>query len=292
MLTALLYIQGPLIDDWVNTQENHLTTRTDATQTTFVLETDPVLWMEFATAFQDAWKDTSKKQNVHEQLRKLAMKGWDINTYITSFKHLALAANWALPAEGTIMQFRQGLNKMIHSWTLDRDKIPETFEEWKAATRTEVARAKEKYNMGLIGSGPHPNQHQSRDYGTPQNRTTGNHSQHVPMDVDATTTTKFQKLTPEERDQLAKEGRCFRCCLQGHLARNCPKNTTPKAREACPSTNKTTPTPDSAPAAPPKDDKLTRTQKIRALEAEMEEEERAQYMDNRDMGEDFWSAGA
>ena len=186
---------------------------------------------------------------------------------------------------------------MIHSRTLDQDKIPDTFEEWKAAARTEVACAKEKYNMGLIGPHQRPNQNQPRDYGTSQHQTTNNqnpNSQHVPMDVDATTTTKFQKLTPEERNQLAKEGCCFRCHLQGHLARNCPKNTTPpaKAREAIPSPDKATPTPDSVPAPPPKDNKLTRAQKIRVLEAEMEEEECAQYMDDRDMGEDFWSARA
>ena len=221
------------------------------------------------------------------------MKGWDIDTYIVTFERLALAANWALPAEGTIMQFRQGLNKMIHSCTLDRDKIPDTFEEWKAAARTEVARAKEKYNMGLIGPGQRPNQNQPRDYGTPQPQTTSSqnsNSQHVPMDIDATTTTKFKKLTPKECAQLAKEGRCFRCRLQGHLARDCPKNTAPpaKAREATPSPDKTTPTPDSMPTSPPKDNKLTRAQKIRVLEAEMEEEERAQYMDDRDMGEEFF----
>ena len=114
------------------------------------------------------------------------------------------------------------------------------------------------------------------------------------MDVDATTATQFKKLTPEECAQLAKEGHCFRCCLQGHLARDCPKNTAPpaKARATTSSPDETTPTPNPAPTPPPKDKKLTRSQKIRALEAEMEEEERAQYMDAHDMGEDFWSAGA
>ena len=183
---------------------------------------------------------------------------------------------------------------MIHSRALDRDKIPETFDEWKAAARTEVARSKEKYNMGLIGSGQRP---QPRDYTTTQHQprnTAPSNSQHVPMDVDATTTTtQFKKLTPEERAQLAKEGRCFRCRLQGHLAKDCPKNTSPqtKAREAS-SPEKTDPSPSTAPTPPPKDKKLTRAQQIRALEAEMEEEERAQYLDDRDMGEDFWSAGA
>ena len=169
VLTALSYIQGPLVDDWVNAQETHLTTRTNTTQTTYVQETDPVLWTEFTTAFQDSWKDTSKKQNTHDQLRKLVMKGWDIDTYIITFECLALAANWALPAKGTIMQFREGLNKMIHSRALDRDKIPETFKEWKAAAHTEVACSKEKYNMGLIGSHQHPTQNQHHDYGNSQN---------------------------------------------------------------------------------------------------------------------------
>ena len=106
------------------------------------------------------------------------------------------------------------------------------------------------------------------------------------MDVDATTTTNFKKLTPEERAQLAKEGRCFRCRLQGHVARNCPKNVTnnnqTKVRET--TTDKLADT--TAPL------KLTKAQQIRALEESMAEEERAEYLDARDMGQDFWSAGA
>ena len=35
------------------------------------------------------------------------------------------------------------------------------------------------------------------------------------MDVD--------RLTVEERTKLMKEGRCFRCKLQGHLSRDCPR---------------------------------------------------------------------
>ena len=69
------------------------------------------------------------------------------------------------------------------------------------------------------------------------------------------------------------------------MARNCPKNTgnsQTKAMET--TTNKpadATPTP-----------KLTKAQQIRMLEESMAEEERAEYLDARDMGQDFWSAGA
>ena len=160
--------------------------------------------------------------------------------------------------------------------------------------------------------GPRQRNNQSaRDFGSPnptiQRRPNTSNSGIVPMEVDAanTTPTRFVKLTPEERAQLAKEGRCFRCRLQGHMARECPKNLAPRVRTTTspPSTtttpaptNTNTPTTTAAPAAPPpvpppKPPKLTRAQQIRALEEAMNDEERSQYLDARDMGEDFWSAG-
>ena len=117
------------------------------------------------------------------------------------------------------------------------------------------------------------------------------------MEVDsATGQTNFKKLTPEERAQLTKEGRCFRCRLQGHMARDCPKNlnrnSNSNARETitenkATDSSKTPPTTNSINSV-----KLTRAQQIRALEEAMEDEERATYLDARDMGADFWSAGA
>ena len=69
------------------------------------------------------------------------------------------------------------------------------------------------------------------------------------------------------------------------MARNCPKNTSntqTKVRET------TTDKPTNTTTTP----KLTKAQQICALEESMAEEERAQYLDARDMGEDSWSAGA
>ena len=171
--------------------------------------------------------------------------------------------------------------------------------------------AREKYSAGLTGAQQH-NQHprdprpfhtNKQHQSTPLNMS---NLSHVPMDVDTTTTTtNFKKLTPEEPDQLAKEGCCFRCRLQGHVTRNCPKNTLPNSNKGAtartadtepsnsattmttPNTDKTLPTPrnDMTP-------KLTCAQRIQAIEEEMEEDEQSTYLDSRDMGKDFWSAGA
>ena len=129
-----------------------------------------------------------------------------------------------------------------------------------------------------------------------QTRAQPNNSSVVPMEVDsAMNQTNFKKLTPEERVQLTKEGRCFRCRLQGHMACDCPKNsnrnvssnsretTTENKNNSTPSTNNTATT-----TTPPT--KLTRAQQIHVLEEAMEDEEHATYLDVRDMGSDFWSA--
>ena len=296
VLTALTYMRGPLINDWIDQQEKKLAARTDTTKRSHVLETDEVLWNEFETAFLNAWTDTSKKQNAYDQLMRLTMNGWDVDTYIATFDRLALAAGWDLDSEGMIAKFREGLTKGVHSKALDRDHIPRTIDEWKAAARTEVARAKEKYNAGLTGT-QRRNPPKSGTYQNPQStpRTNTNNSGAIPMEVDnATAQTNFKKLTPEERAQLTKEGRCFRCRLQGHMARDCPKNSNrnfnSNARETT-TENKTNDSPPKS-TAPPTTPKLTKAQQIRALEEAMEDEERATYLDSRDMGADFWSAGA
>ena len=118
------------------------------------------------------------------------------------------------------------------------------------------------------------------------------------MEVDNVTgQTNFKKLTPEERVQLTKEGRCFRCRLQGHMACDCPKNLNQNSNVNMRETttdNKNTDSSSKTPATtnPTNSTKLTRAQQICALEEAMEDEERATYVDARDMGLDFWSAGA
>ena len=116
------------------------------------------------------------------------------------------------------------------------------------------------------------------------------------MEVDNTTgQMNFKKLTPEERAQLTKEGHCFRCRLQGHMARDCLKNANWNTN-ACETTTETqTPNPPATTSTPTNKmptTKLTRAQQIHTLEEAMEDEERATYLDARDMGSDFWSAGA
>lgn len=85
VLTALTYMHGPLINDWVDQQEKKLADRIDTSNRNWVCEDNEILWSEFEMAFLAAWTDTSKKQNVYDQLMCLTMNGWDVDTYIAMF---------------------------------------------------------------------------------------------------------------------------------------------------------------------------------------------------------------
>jgi hypothetical protein len=160
---------------------------------------------------------------------KLVMKDLDVDTYTATFKCLAAAADWEPDEKGTIAHYRQGLRENVHRRILNRENLPADMAGWKEAAHKEVNRICEIQNAGLAGF--HGNQ-RPRDQTPFQSNQTcistpARTNGIIPMEVDAANgTLPFKKLTDEERAQYCAEGCCFRCRTQGHMAHNCPKNTT------------------------------------------------------------------
>jgi hypothetical protein len=270
VLTALSYIKGPLMEDWVNAQASTLEEQVDTMRAPHIAKTDEVLWTEFESDFKSAWKDTAHTQSAYDQLMKLQMKELDVNTYNATFERLANAAEWEPDTKGTIACYRAGLRENVHQRVVNRENLPTTMVEWKSAARKEVGRIKELQSTGLIG--PHQNQpHEQHAYQTGNQRMSHSlsNSQHVPMDIDsANITVPFRKLTDKEHAKYCAKGRCFRCHTQGHMARNCPKNSyntncpnsntcksttsTPTVATVTPAATIPTPAPSAPPPVPPK----------------------------------------
>jgi hypothetical protein len=287
-------MKGPLVEDLVNAQDKRLETCIDPTTIPHVAETDEVLWTEFEATFEAAWKDTTKSANTYDQLMKLVMKDLDIDTYIATFEHLAASAGWEPNAMGTTACFRAGLQENVHHHILNHKNIPTTMDAWKESSRKEVQHIKEIQNAGLTFQ---RSQCPQGFYQSTQQTCTQQLCQNngiVPMDVDNTNLIPYKKLTDEECTQYCNEGRCVRCQTQGHMAHNCPKNTNwhTNAPQVCATDTTTTPTITTiTPASPtPPKNNLTIAQQICALEDRMTDKERGNYLDARDMGEDFCSA--
>ena len=149
IFTTLSYIHGPLVEDWVNTQDEWLEKRVDTTKTGHLARSDEALWEEFVVNFKTAWKDTAKTQNTYDQLMKLTMDGWNIDTYNVTFNRLAAAAGWELDAQGTITRYRSGLRNVVHRKILECENWPVDMAGWQEAVQKEVKRAREIENQGL-----------------------------------------------------------------------------------------------------------------------------------------------
>ena len=85
-LTALSYIKGPLVEDWVSSQDRCLERCLDPLHADYVPDTSETLWLEFEATFKSAWKDSEKTQSAYKQLMKLTMKDLDVDSYIATFE--------------------------------------------------------------------------------------------------------------------------------------------------------------------------------------------------------------
>jgi hypothetical protein len=111
ILTALSYMRGQLIDNWVDMQSKWLEKRTNPAIAGHLANTDEALWNEFEAAFLDAWKDSAHVTTAEDQLNKLTMKGLNIDVYIASFTQLATAAEFELDSKALVGRFRSGLTE-------------------------------------------------------------------------------------------------------------------------------------------------------------------------------------
>ena len=237
---ALSYMKGPKVDDWVLQQGGQLAIQVQGnhwanppTQGTH-LDTDEQLCTKFVTDFERTFTDTASAKRAYGDLMKLEMKGDDIDEYIAAFEHLIIRAGWERVAKGSLEMFKQGLRKGIHYTILQRDPIPQTFDEWQAAARREV----ERRRMVMASLGPRGGdflstcQNRRRE---PFRRPTRQQSRRDPdaMDVGAATVGEGPErpnwhepgngLSEVEREKRQSEGRCFLCGHQGHIRRNCQR---------------------------------------------------------------------
>ena len=148
---ALSLMRGPNIDDWVNDQVLLLRELTTRAQNP-IDRNDPNLWNNFNNRFTNAYTDTAKKQTTQQKLMALKMYQDDLDTYISTFKHLCTQANYDITTEGTMHLFAQGLKqKLLESILYRQGGIPITINEWEDAARDEMK--KHAYRQTMLNPG-------------------------------------------------------------------------------------------------------------------------------------------
>jgi hypothetical protein len=238
------FIKGPNVDDWVKL-------RTNETLARFNAGTDPndeVYWDEIGQQFIDSFWDTASRERAEEKLRHLSWIPGDVDSFVAQFRNLADQAEYQLNDRPTISLFASKLpfKMMEHIFRVVK---PRNFNGW-----VDAARDYHQSNTAIQGL---------RGEDTPRktiNKKTAKQWAHLlgvklpaSMDPDAMDTradrsrsfnrNKFRgskgrtTITKEDPETQRKEGRCYSCNKQGHIARNCPAKASPdkgkvKARSA------------------------------------------------------------
>lgn len=218
----LSLIKGPLVNDWVNDQVTELRNKVTRQQNPIDRD-EPTLWNEIRTAFIDAYADTAKAQYAYSKLQHLTMNKGDLDTYISTFKHLARDAGYDLNTPSTVNMFAKNLDNGLLNAILHRDAQPVTMDEWITSARNE--KRKYEYRQALMNPQKHKYKWVSPQPYKPRNgQQRHRNDETVPMDVDPPTFTRvYRAYTEDDKSRFKKEGRCFFCDKQGHMARECPE---------------------------------------------------------------------
>ena len=186
VVTALHFIRGPNVNDWVEEQLTGLTNK--VTHATHPIDRrNKVLWNDFEQAFCAAFTDTTKKQSVHTKLHALKMRIRGLDDYTAAFEHLAGLAGYDTIDQGVVHLYAKGLERGLLSTILHHQKTPETFAEWKDAACNELQVMKQchvmldsdkrKYGWVLPRTMQQRNGHSNTPRCHPNNET-------VPMNID------------------------------------------------------------------------------------------------------------
>ncbi len=124
----------------------------------------------------------------------------DVEMYIATFENLMRRAECKRESGPMVHYFRQGLPTNLERSIMKRQAVPNTIDEWQSAARKEVER---RALMKLY--------HLAGPEGGDADR-----------DAAQTVVTRLSRLSEEERARLMREGRCFECNEEGHLAGDCP----------------------------------------------------------------------
>ena len=100
---------------------------------------DERLWVEFGHDFHCAFTDTALEQRAYGELANCTMGNKSINEYIAQFEHLLQKAGWDHMLQGSLFQFKKGLDRKIHLKILQKEPMPaEALDAWEEVAWCDV----------------------------------------------------------------------------------------------------------------------------------------------------------
>jgi hypothetical protein len=176
----------------------------------------PATWSDFVTKFKDTFKPINNDEKARGLIQKLVQGKHSVDAYTATFN--TWKADTKYNQEALIDAYMRGLNRDIRQRIEQMDQIPDKLDtiQEKAAS-FDIRRDTNQMRFGNWNRPVYPD----TDFTAPrtqyQGRFQNQGTRNDPIIINRA------NLTQEERAQIMKEGRCFKCRQKGHMARECPE---------------------------------------------------------------------
>jgi hypothetical protein len=224
------FIKGPNIDDWVQLWTDEMLDRYNRG----ISPHDPIYWDDLGQKFMQAFQDIGAREQAEEKQHNLSWTPGDVNTFMAQFRTLADQAQYPLDAKPTITLFASKLPyKMMHH--IYMVVKPYDFQGWTDAAQQYHQDNTAIQNVrGIYEEAPKKNFKKAGFSAKQWAQILGVKMPTPDPNAMDTRADRFQSkfknrkgskgcasITKEDPETQRKEGRCFTCNKQGHLARNC-----------------------------------------------------------------------
>jgi hypothetical protein len=192
--------------EWLSQVENNPDVLPRGLNTWEVLEAD----------FKETFKDLFGPEMAANKLQTLRMKEFRGEEYIAEFENLARRAGFGEPY--TIRLFVRGLPPEFAEACI-ADANPKSFDQWTSAVRNRLLLC-QRVLRAIVTNKLRENR-QTPNRGA---SVRGRNEQDIPSGRPRTTTPRDSNPNRNaiNEAQYSRERRCFRCRVQGHIARHCP----------------------------------------------------------------------
>jgi hypothetical protein len=182
--------------------------------------------------------DYAQQEKAHDDLQKLKMTSGNIDEYISEFQMLGHQAHMDLDDPAALRLFAKGLPNSLADACIDLDG-PESFKQWRNSAQRQHRAWLKKQALHHDYNRPPAPKPQLSNQGCWQglwnnNRGRGPQAPRPQLqkrDPNAMDTSAGKATTEEQKAKFRKEGRCYECERQGHMACDCPSKKT-KAHSA------------------------------------------------------------
>jgi Retrotransposon gag protein len=227
----LSLIGGTKTDGWVERSYDWLNR---AERDPSILPYDTTAWEVLESEFRRAFVDYAEHEKAQDEIQRLKMTNENVDQYIADFERLGHRAGLDLDDPMALRLFACSLPVGLADSCIDIEN-PETFEQWTKAAQRHYRNWLRKHAIhSNYGGTNSQQQNQKGNQGgnsfywrrsqQNQNNNSPSRSRWQAKDPNAMDTSAVARkaTTDAEKEQHRKEGRCFECSQQGHLARNCP----------------------------------------------------------------------